>query len=225
MADDFEVLFKNYSPMVFRRCREILRKEEEAEDAFQDVFLRLAELMQEGYPISSYPCLLYTIATRKCFNRLRDSRVPRKKKEQGEYTKLDGNLSREVSFSPFNEEEKRIDANELVNNKLFAETFLLSLLEDEEDNSGESQVLEICYSYYFDEMGSKEIAETRGMPVSEVEKLFEARHIYFMYYFDDMTLEEISEIKGMSRSGIHKRLEKIKKRIDRLRKEEGNKTE
>jgi DNA-directed RNA polymerase specialized sigma24 family protein len=40
-----------------------------------------------------------------------------------------------------------------------------------------------------------------------------------------MTIKEIAEIKGMSLSGIHKKLEKIKKRMDQLRKEEGDKTE
>ena len=59
--------------MVLRRCRRLLRDEDEALDACQDVFVRLIEhraRLDARYPSS----LLYRIATNVCLNRLRDSR-------------------------------------------------------------------------------------------------------------------------------------------------------
>lgn len=59
--------------MVLRRCRRLLRDEDEALDACQDVFVRVVQhraRLDARYPSS----LLYRIATNVCLNRLRDSR-------------------------------------------------------------------------------------------------------------------------------------------------------
>jgi RNA polymerase sigma-70 factor (ECF subfamily) len=59
--------------MVLRRCRFLLRNEEEAEDVAQEVFVRLVthkERMDAAFPSS----LLYRIATNLSLNRLRDRR-------------------------------------------------------------------------------------------------------------------------------------------------------
>lgn len=59
--------------MVVRRCRQLLRDDEDALDASQDVFVRLLEhrdQLHADYPSS----LLYRIATNVCLNRLRDRR-------------------------------------------------------------------------------------------------------------------------------------------------------
>jgi RNA polymerase sigma-70 factor (ECF subfamily) len=68
-----EALYRRYGPMVVRRCRQLLKDEQEAQDAAQDVFLKVLDepkLMKAEFPSS----LLYTIATRHCLNRLRDAR-------------------------------------------------------------------------------------------------------------------------------------------------------
>jgi len=57
--------------MVLRRCRQLLRDDEEALDACQDVFVRVIERRRDldaRYPSS----LLYRIATNVCLNRIRD---------------------------------------------------------------------------------------------------------------------------------------------------------
>jgi RNA polymerase sigma-70 factor (ECF subfamily) len=57
--------------MVLRRCRQLLRDEDEALDATQDVFVRLIERQRQldaRYPSS----LLYRVATNVCLNRIRD---------------------------------------------------------------------------------------------------------------------------------------------------------
>jgi RNA polymerase sigma-70 factor (ECF subfamily) len=70
---DVEALSRRYGPMVLRRCRRLLRDEDEALDACQDVFVRVIERrarLDVRYPSS----LLYRIATNVCLNRIRDSR-------------------------------------------------------------------------------------------------------------------------------------------------------
>jgi RNA polymerase sigma-70 factor (ECF subfamily) len=68
---DVEELSRRYGPMVLRRCRQLLRNEDEAMDACQDVFVRLLERrdrLDDRHPSS----LLYIIATNLCLNRIRD---------------------------------------------------------------------------------------------------------------------------------------------------------
>jgi RNA polymerase sigma factor (sigma-70 family) len=72
-ALDVEALSLRYGPMVLRRCRRLLRNEDDAMDACQDVFVRLLENREHldvRYPSS----LLYRIATNVCLNRIRDQR-------------------------------------------------------------------------------------------------------------------------------------------------------
>ena len=57
--------------MVLRRCRRLLRNEEEALDACQDVFVRVLERQQQ-LDLTSPSSLLYRIATNVCLNRIRD---------------------------------------------------------------------------------------------------------------------------------------------------------
>ncbi len=71
MALDVEALTRRYGPMVLRRCRQLLRDEDEALDACQDVFVRLLE--HRGRLHAAYPSsLLYRIATNVCLNRIRE---------------------------------------------------------------------------------------------------------------------------------------------------------
>ena len=70
-AFDVTALTLRYGPMVLRRCRQLLRNEDEASDACQDVFVRVLERrtrLDARYPSS----LLYRIATNVCLNRIRD---------------------------------------------------------------------------------------------------------------------------------------------------------
>jgi RNA polymerase sigma-70 factor (ECF subfamily) len=68
---DVEALLRRYGPMVLRRCRRLLRDEDEAKDACQDVFVRLLE--RRGRLDASHPSsLLYIMATNICLNRIRD---------------------------------------------------------------------------------------------------------------------------------------------------------
>jgi len=73
VSDELDVaaLSLRYGSMVLRRCRRLLRDDDEALDACQDVFVRLIERrsrLDARYPSS----LLYRIATNVCLNRIRD---------------------------------------------------------------------------------------------------------------------------------------------------------
>ena len=71
---DVELLYQKYGPMVLRCCRRLLRDEDRALDAMQDVFVRV---LQRGDHLKAiYPSsLLYRIATNVCLNRIRDQRL------------------------------------------------------------------------------------------------------------------------------------------------------
>ncbi len=70
-ALDVEALSLRYGAMVLRRCRRLLRDENEALDACQDVFVRL--LVHRTRLDGAYPSsLLFRIATNVCLNRIRD---------------------------------------------------------------------------------------------------------------------------------------------------------
>jgi RNA polymerase sigma factor (sigma-70 family) len=76
MADgppDLEALWNRYGALVLRRCRQLLRDEQEALDVCQDVFvqlLRRREVIDIRFPAS----LIYRVATNLCLNRIRDRR-------------------------------------------------------------------------------------------------------------------------------------------------------
>jgi RNA polymerase sigma factor (sigma-70 family) len=68
---DVEAVYRRYGAMVLRRCRQILRDEDEALDVMQEVFVRVLThrlRLSDQYPSS----LLYRIATNLSLNRLRD---------------------------------------------------------------------------------------------------------------------------------------------------------
>ena len=75
-ALDVEALYRRYGPMVLRRCRQLLRDEDEARDVAQDVFLQLVRhrtRLDDRYPSS----LLNRMATNLSLNRIRSRKRDR----------------------------------------------------------------------------------------------------------------------------------------------------
>lgn len=73
MPLDVDALYRRYGSMVQRRCRHLLRDEQAAAEATQDVFVELvrrSDRLDAGAPSA----LLYRIATNTCLNRLRSKR-------------------------------------------------------------------------------------------------------------------------------------------------------
>lgn len=68
---DPETWFRQYGPMVLRRCRQMLGDPDAAADATQEVFLKV--LQGQGQLQADYPSsLLWRMATNHCLNVLRD---------------------------------------------------------------------------------------------------------------------------------------------------------
>jgi RNA polymerase sigma-70 factor (ECF subfamily) len=76
-------LYALYGPAVYRRCLRLLRDEEAARDATQDVFVKLVREMGRLEDRENAMGWLYTVATRHCLNVLRD------RKRRGERDPID----------------------------------------------------------------------------------------------------------------------------------------
>jgi RNA polymerase sigma-70 factor (ECF subfamily) len=71
---EIESLYRKYGALVRRRARSILGDDHEAQDAMQEVFVRVIAAMAEFRGQSQPSTWLYRITTNLCLNRIRDSR-------------------------------------------------------------------------------------------------------------------------------------------------------
>jgi RNA polymerase sigma-70 factor, ECF subfamily len=70
---DVEALYRRFGPMVLRRCRRLLRNEDDALEVAQEVFVSLVRnrrRLDDRFPSS----LLFRMATNLSLNRIRDRR-------------------------------------------------------------------------------------------------------------------------------------------------------
>ena len=72
-----EALYERYGPDVHRRCRYLLRDEDAAWDATQDVFVKVERARARFQGRSSWLTWLMRITTNHCLNQLRAGRVRR----------------------------------------------------------------------------------------------------------------------------------------------------
>jgi RNA polymerase sigma-70 factor (ECF subfamily) len=73
MRMDVEEWYRQHGPMVLRRCRRLLRDEQQALDAMHDVFVEV--IRREGsLEVRAPASLLLTTATNVCLNRIRTKR-------------------------------------------------------------------------------------------------------------------------------------------------------
>jgi len=141
---DLEVYYVRYGPMVLRRCRKMLRDEQAAFDAMQEVFVKLLvhkKRLDGRYPSS----LLYTIATNLCLNRLRDER------RRGETVPLphDG----DIAGRPFEDPETKLRG------------LLDPILKEEREDTRQ-----MAYLYFIDGLSLEKIALEMDMSVAGVHK-------------------------------------------------------
>jgi RNA polymerase sigma-70 factor (ECF subfamily) len=71
---ELEALYRAYGPLVRRRARGLLGDDLEAQDALQEVFVRVIGAMGEFRRQSQPSTWLYRITTNLCLNRIRDGR-------------------------------------------------------------------------------------------------------------------------------------------------------
>jgi RNA polymerase sigma-70 factor (ECF subfamily) len=145
MAIDIEAYYQKYLPMIFRRCRTLLRNEEDALDAVQDVFVKLIKAkktLHGQFPSS----LLYTIATNTCLNRIRW----RKRHTESSQEDLG-----EALLMSLDRGFEQVEAKMILD----------AILETESESTRA-----ICFMYHVDGMTLKEIGETVGLSISGVRK-------------------------------------------------------
>ncbi len=144
MAINIEDFYRKYGPMVLRRCRSILKNEEAALDAMQDVFVKILkrEKVLNGNSPSS---LLYITATNVCLNILRSSE---RKRETTDNSVL------EILASTYDPEER-----------ILAQIFLDKLFKNEKVSTRTIAML-----HYVDGFTLEETAEHVGMSVSGIRK-------------------------------------------------------
>jgi RNA polymerase sigma-70 factor (ECF subfamily) len=141
---DVEEFYRRYGPMVLRRCRSLLRDEQQAVDAMQDVFVQLLTHRQRLVDRGA-SSLLWTIATNLCLNRLRAQR--RRPEDPGT------DLLRQIA--DVGDDEARGLARALLDRFLSREPV----------STGTIAVLHLL-----DGMTLEEVAEVVGMSVSGVRK-------------------------------------------------------
>lgn len=69
-----EALYVEYGPMVYRRCLRILGNIHEAEEAVQEVFLRILRKLASAGEVEALRNYMFRISTNYCLNRVRDRR-------------------------------------------------------------------------------------------------------------------------------------------------------
>ncbi len=143
--DDFERLYGTFGPMVLRRCRFLLRDEEKALDAMQDVFVRIIERRERLNGVCA--SLFYTVATSVCLNKIRSDKV-----RMG--PQID-NMKQELADDRFVDHEELTDAG----------MFLDYLFSDIPETTRYMAVL-----HYVDGMTLEETAREVRMSVSGVRK-------------------------------------------------------
>lgn len=70
-ALDIPALYRRYGDLVLGRCRTILRNDADAQDAMQEVFIKLHRFADSFRGDSSPSTFLYRVTTTTCLNRIR----------------------------------------------------------------------------------------------------------------------------------------------------------
>ncbi|SRR6056297_1335138 len=154
MEIDIAAYYERYGPMVLRRCRFLLKDEERALDAMQEVFVKLLEnqhRLEGTYPSS----LLYRIATNVSLNMIRSKS---RRKTDTNPDLIEG-----------------IPGSEDIAEQTAVKDFLDQLFQSEESNLkskafGKPSTREIAVMYYLDSMTYEEVARETGLSVSGVRK-------------------------------------------------------
>lgn len=70
--DDIARLFRTYGPLIFQRAFRLLGQREDAEEAAQEVFIRVLKAADDYDDQEKMLNWVYRITTRYCLNRIRD---------------------------------------------------------------------------------------------------------------------------------------------------------
>jgi RNA polymerase sigma-70 factor (ECF subfamily) len=132
---ELEQLYRTHGSLVLRRARNILRNEDLARDAMQDVFVRVINSSDSFRQEASVVTWLYRITTNLCLNRVRDARRRQEKLDsQGKASSSAGSR----------DDETRLEVSRILSRV-------------------PAELSEVAIYYYLDQMDQKEIAELLGV--------------------------------------------------------------
>ena len=144
LAINVEKLYVRYGPMVLRRCNHLLRNEQRAMEAAQDVFVQLVR-KQDSLDDAAPAGLLMRIATNTCLNLIRSDR--RHPEDANDETLI------------------RIASADDCESRVFAKLRLDRIFRREQESTKVIAVL-----HYFDGLTLEQTAQMVGMSVSGVRK-------------------------------------------------------
>jgi len=150
MAINVEKFYTQYGPMVLRRCRYILKDEESALDAMQDVFVQIIKKQEKLNNIAP-SSLLYTMATNICLNKIRSIKS---KKESSDDSII-----------------KQIASRDDVEGQIIMKGLLDKIFTNEKTSTRTIAVL-----HYVDKLTLEETADFVGLSVSGVRKRLRKLH-------------------------------------------------
>jgi RNA polymerase sigma-70 factor, ECF subfamily len=139
-----EAFYVRYGPMVMRRCRKLLKNEEKAMDAMQEVFTKV--LLNQKRLHNTYPSsLLFRMATNVCLNMIRA--------EQSHKEVYDNDILTNIAM--YEEKEHQLIVNNLLDTIFKRE---------------KSSTRQIAVMHYLDGMTLQEVSKEVGLSVSGVRK-------------------------------------------------------
>jgi RNA polymerase sigma-70 factor (ECF subfamily) len=142
---EVEKLYRQYGPSVYRRAMNLLRSDQEAQEAMQDVFISVLSKGESFRGASSPMTWLYSVTTNLCLNRIRNA------KRRTEL--LQKNVPAESSTDRPHPEIRHI---------------VLELL-----RSVPEELARVAVYYFFDDMTHEEIAKILGCSRRTVGDLLE----------------------------------------------------
>ncbi len=146
MEINIKEYYTRYGPMVLRRCRQLLRNEEKALDAMQEVFTKLMiskKNLKGTYPSS----LLFRISTNVCLNMIRDQKNHRSIDSDSEDLL--------IQLASYDEGEHRLIIKDMLERLFWKE---------------KQSTREIATLHFVDGMTLQEVADEVGLSLSGVRK-------------------------------------------------------
>lgn len=144
MSLEIEKLYYRYGPMVLRRCRQLLPDDDLAQEAMQEVFMKILKRQAE-LDLNQPSSLLYRIATNICLNLIRERKI--------KYSNEDENIILEIA------------TNENLEYQTFSSRLLDRILVKQTETTRVIALL-----HFYDGMTLQEVANEVGMSVSGVRK-------------------------------------------------------
>ncbi|HJN75424.1 MAG TPA: RNA polymerase sigma factor [Myxococcota bacterium] len=140
-------LYERYGPVLFHRCRQILRNDEDANDAVQETFAKVINKWDEFRGHSSPLTWMYRISTNHCLNQIRNRTGREQKRVQHKDAIVGEGFTRP--------EAGRWEVSETIR----------ALLADCDD-----ETRQIVTYLFFDEMTREQAAELVGISVPTLRK-------------------------------------------------------